>query len=213
MTFDYESIKEVIEKLKDHSSAIVVYEHVADNEVSRTHIHGLVVDCKVSTDTIKNWIRKIKGAVDKNDWSFKTAAKSAEEQHGYIVYMTKGVLEPKFSYGYELDVLLDAKQKWVDPSLPRVKAKDGKLIKDVDESKGISKRKILEAIIAEIGEMECDTRTILAAIRKVLIRHNCVIGQYKVIDYYDSYMMYANKDRWINTIASRIDKRDSHVFS
>lgn len=209
LTYAYDTIKEVIEKLKDHCSAIAVYEHQADEEVSRTHIHALVVDCKVSTDTIKNWVRKVIGAVDKNDWSFKTAAKNTEEQYGFIVYMTKGVLEPVYSSGYDTALLDQAKSKWVDPKAISVKAKDGKLVKDIDESNTVSKRKILEAIIAEVGDTEYDTRTILAGIRKVLIRYNCVIGQYKVIDYYDAYMMYAQKDKWIDTVAFRIDKRDS----
>lgn len=206
LTFPYTEVQAIIEQFAKSSEGIVVYEHAADAEVSRTHVHMLILRCTVSTDTLKNYIKRVKGRVDKNDWSFKTADSDTEK---YITYMSKGVLDPVYVYDITTEYIDECKRKWIDPTVSRVKLANGKLVKEVDDSSNVSKRQLVEEMVATIGDSESCTRIILDGIRKVLIQHRIVVGMYKVMDYYDAYMMYSQKDRWIDMIACKIEKRNS----
>lgn len=206
LTFCYTEVQEIIEQFSNNSEGCVVYEHEKDDEVSRTHVHMYLHKCKVSTDTLKNYIRRKKGQVEKTDWSFKTAESDPTK---YITYMSKGVLTPVYFHGYLEAYIDECKRRWVDPTVSKVKLSNGKLVKEIDDSSNISKRQLVEEMVANIGDSECDTRVILDGIRKVLIQHRIVVGMYKVMDYYDSYIMYSQKQKWIEMIASKIDKRNS----
>lgn len=196
-------------KLVNACDKLVIVEHPADEQVKRTHCHLLLVGCKVSTDTLKNWFKKVFGIVEKSDWSFKSADTNAEGLTSYMTYCLKGKYHPKFNNLYEPDVIEELKRRWVDPAQARLKLQDGKLVKEVDEAKSISKRQIVEEIVAEVGDSPSNPRVVLSGIRKVLIRNKCVVGMWKVMDYYDSYLMYAQKDQWLDMIASKIEKRNS----
>lgn len=210
ITRTYEQLQEIVVKMVNACKNVVCYEHPADNEVKRTHCHFLLVECNVSTDTLKNWIKKQCGDVDKTDWSFKSARQTLEEMTTYMTYMSKGRYDPRFNNLVAPDVIEELKGKWVNPEDVKLKLKEGKLVRDIDDTKSVvSKRRILEDIIAEVGDSPTCARDVLAGIRKVLTKNNCVIGQYKVLDYYDSYMMYSQKDAWLDSLASRIEKRDS----
>lgn len=204
LTFCYTEVQEVIEQFGNASEGIVVYEHEKDEEVSNTHIHMLLNKCTVSTDTLKNYVRRKKGVVDKTLWSFKTADSDVDK---YVTYMSKGVLSPVYVKGYDAEYIASRKQAWTAPQT-KVKLLNGKLVKEVDDSSNISKRQLVEEMVASIGTDECDTRIIIDGIRKVLVQHRIVVGMYKVMDYYDSYMMYGQKERWVNMVASRIEKRN-----
>ena len=124
--------------------------------------------------------------------------------------MSKGVLDAVYLVGYTEEYIKECRLKWVIPRVDVKYNKDtGKYTKEIDDSANISKRKLVEEMVAHIGDSECDTRVILDGIRKVLIQHRIVVGMYKVMDYYDSYLMYSQKTRWIEMIASKIDKRNS----
>lgn len=99
---------------------MVVYEHT---DASRIHLHFLVEECTVSTDTLKNYFKKELGVVNSRDWSFKTATKvpivvqeTNKYSRGgfseYIKYMSKGKHEPVFNKGYEEAYLDFCKSLW-----------------------------------------------------------------------------------------------------
>lgn len=196
-------------KLANACDKLVIVEHPADDQVKRTHCHMLLIGCKVSTDTLKNWFKKVFGNVDKSDWSFKTADSNAEGLTQYMVYCLKGKYDPRFNNLFESSIIDELKSKWIDPAQARLKLQEGKLVKEIDESKSISKRQIVEEIVAEVGDSPSNPRVVLSGIRKVLIRNKCVVGMWKVMDYYDSYLMYAQKEQWLDMLASKIEKRNS----
>lgn len=105
-----QSIADVVEKS-------LIYEHV---DASRVHIHMLLVGCTVSTDTLKNYIKKELGVVNSRDWSFKTAK---EEYGNYVKYMSKGVYIPKFNKGFEESYVEEWKNKWVVNKVEKVERK------------------------------------------------------------------------------------------
>lgn len=98
---------------------MVVYEH---KDGARVHVHLLLESCKVSTDTLKNYIKKEIGVVNSRDWSFKTAFKVpivVESQYDmgfseYIKYMSKGKYEPVYNKGYSEEFIKVCKELWED---------------------------------------------------------------------------------------------------
>lgn len=101
----------------------VVYQHDADEEVSRTHIHALV-ETSVSTDTLKNRLTKIIGKrLPKTDWAFTQKIKHNPVEDRFITYMSKGKLEPVYIKGFTQDTCNKYKALWVVKSPPPVASK------------------------------------------------------------------------------------------
>lgn len=105
----------------DRCSSVVAYEH-SDNE-KNIHIHALLKDCSVSTDTLKNYVRKFIGSVPKTNWSFKEAISD-----DCITYMSKGKLEPIFVKNYEESKITEYKLKWEVRESKIVKKKNENII-------------------------------------------------------------------------------------
>lgn len=186
----------------------VVYEHEADNEVSRTHCHIWVKNVKCSTDTLKNHVKKFIGKVAPSDWYFTTVNKSGDLwTDDVITYMSKGTLSPVFVSGWSSDEIDSFRQKWVSPPSPLV-VQDGKLVikRTVKETAKKTKRELIQEML-ETYLPEMDTREIIELIRKVLIRNNEVLGMYKVTDFYDSLLCYGNKEKFVDMMVQKINSR------
>lgn len=113
VSYTYAELVEVFNKLSEVCDKIAVYEH----DASRKHIHAVLRGCRVSTDTIKNWIKKALNVnVKKTDWSFKTTYgedhKPVDDE--FIKYMSKGKLEPKYKKGYDDLEIASFREKWQD---------------------------------------------------------------------------------------------------
>lgn len=102
----YSELKTFFDKLDKVAVRHVWYQHDVPNNI---HIHGLVVGCSVSTDTLKNYIKKDVGNMKATEWSFKTA-----NDLGFITYMSKGTLAPVFNKGFPDDEIREYTSKWVD---------------------------------------------------------------------------------------------------
>lgn len=184
---------------------IIVYEHSADAEVSRTHCHILVYGVTVQNDNLKYHLKKIDPTLNgRIDWSFSTK----EVNDDFITYMCKGSLDPVFKVGYtdyEIDVLT---AKWVDPKVSKLVLEGGKLVVDtpVKEVKKKTKRDLIELMKARYTD-DMDVHDCVKLIRKVLVENNEVIGMYKVMDYYDSLLMYSDKSKFIDMVVGKINSR------
>jgi hypothetical protein len=106
ISFPYDRIKTALAKVSEQSKAMVVYEH--NDKVDNVHVHFLVVDPVISTDTMKNYIRKDVGKVEKTQWSFKKA-----DDTSCITYMSKGKLEPVYCVNVPTDEIARLKALWV----------------------------------------------------------------------------------------------------
>lgn len=109
ITNSYIELVSFITKLEQVSEKLIIYEH----EASRKHIHGLVLKCKISTDTMKNWIKKCLNVktYPKSDWSFKTAD---DEYSKYITYMSKGKLQPSYYKDFEVGYIEQCRTSWIN---------------------------------------------------------------------------------------------------
>lgn len=190
------------------ATKVICYQHEADEEVSRTHWHILVWNCEWTTPGLKKKLISILGQkVPKTEWSFKTAT----DEGGCITYMSKGHLDPYYmnNFAYTAEYLNERKSMWIDPKPKKVMTLvDGKLVaQDKDETRPtISKRNLLEQVTAELPANCSDVRTILIAIRKVLIRNNQVLGFYKVKDFYECYVMYHDKETFLEKLMNNISR-------
>lgn len=112
-------------ELSKHSDKLVVYEHQA----SQVHVHGLVINCKVSTDTLKNWIRKVLGikVYDKSKWSFKTEYQGQPVNAQFITYMSKGKLDPVFNHNVQPSDIDAYRNAWIQPEKFHSKDKEDKI--------------------------------------------------------------------------------------
>lgn len=183
------------------AKTVIVYEHEADDEVKRTHIHLLLLDSTLKPDAMKARYKKLYGDIDKADWSFKVAK---EDYEPFITYMSKGKLPPKLAKGIDVETITKLTKAWVEPEQKvSVKLENGKFVRSVSDVPKKTKSQMLEQMRSRLSDTS-SPRERLSAIRKVLMENHEVIGQYKMMDYYDSLMMYYYKEDWMNAMETKI---------
>lgn len=197
----YEEVKNWVESITCDS--IIVYEHEADDEVKRTHIHMLVLNCTIKIDALKTRYKKTVGDISAADWRFK---QDVDDNYSRcITYMSKGHLSPKLTKGFDTADIAKHTAEWIEPKT-QLKVEDGRFVRDIAQPGQKTKLELLEQMRSQLSDSDC-TRAILKVIRKVLIANKVVIGQYKMMDYYDSLIMYSRKEDWIAGMERRIIAR------
>jgi len=168
--------------LQKECEAVVVYEHVKDEEVNRTHVHALVKRCQSKTTTLKARLVKLFGAWKKEDWAFMEA-----KNDNLITYMSKGTLDPVFCSGFLTEYIQSLKSDWIEPSHKAVKKPTYDNI-----CKIISQRLPIQPD-GYTNNLEC-----LHIIIEVLNEHNIVCGRYKIRDIYDTVRRTRNPINFVN---------------
>jgi len=207
---EYSAIAEWVEALP--CEGIIVYEHEADEDINRTHIHFYITKCEIKPDAMKSRFRTKYGAIHKGDWSFKLQREDGKPlDSGTIVYMSKGHLQPILNKGWKKEETERLRLLWIPPAKTMLKAVDGKLVRVVDESAKKTRKQLLELMCAdlpnEIDRGPDGIKTVMKQVRKVLVKNNEVIGQYKVFDYCDSVYMYKYKEVWIEAMCEKYNKK------
>lgn len=110
----YDDVKQLISLWALRCDKLIAYEHEADDEVSRTHMHILMYGMNSTWDNFQKLAKKEFSIVAEfngnSDW-----AKSRKYQYdaqATIKYMTKGILEPKYVKGYTDEEIAAAKALW-----------------------------------------------------------------------------------------------------
>jgi len=218
----YDEVKDWVQNLKGDS--LIVFQHDADAQVARTHIHMLLMKSGIKPDAMKARFKTLYGDIEKTDWIFATSYKDKQTGERFpitlesapkcITYMSKGWIAPSHSHGYDPEFVLAQTQKWVDP-VKKLTVKNGKFARqtdDVAEKPKKTKRTLIEMMLDRGKDLDLDgqdTPKVLKMIRQVLIENNEVVGMWKVMEYYDAWMMYGHEDIWINMIARKIENRNS----
>lgn len=127
ITLPFSDVNQFIEDWADKADKLLVYEHEADEEVSKTHCHFLIRDCKVKEDRLKQIVNKIVSPPLKGNecWSWKTVIE--DKVADYITYMTKGKLTAKYNKGYDQFYIDERKKVWVLPGTPQAKKKQDEI--------------------------------------------------------------------------------------
>lgn len=202
----------LVNELKVKCEKAIFYEHPA-TPTKGVHIHGLIYGWCKKEDTLRNLLKDI------TDKSYECKDKirprhkdSPIVNEEYIAYMSKGKYDPVYNSGWTDEEVAVQKAKGydvLDISGGKLVVKKG--VKGVDgEHTGRKTRKeLIQDIVADLGEgiRRTDERDICEVIRKHLIRNNEVIGMYKVIDLYDSVLMYGSPDQWLDMVSKKIISR------
>jgi len=193
ITNSYKELTDFCERLKPVCERVVIYEH----EASRTHIHGLLENCKVSTDTLKNWVKKSLNVTvyPKSDWSFTVAQDSK-----FITYMSKGLLQPKVVQGYTENEIEALRNQWV-PVAKLVKEKTQYKLR----SENPAQAKFRQNELMQMVKDRCKANNwnnmteILQCIRQIVyVEHKTIVGRYKIRDFYDYVLSDLNEKKWID---------------
>lgn len=211
ITNAYQELASFCEQLSKCCDKVVIYEHQAN----RVHIHGLLVNCKVSTDTLKNYVKRSLGVstYPKSDWSFKTIWEGNPVDDNFIIYMSKGDLQPKYYTGYTIDDLELFRQKWVARS-DYVKKKtltQFKIKYENPREAKIRQNEMMDMVRQRVREHNIrKPRDILQVIRDVVYREcKTVVGRYKIRDFYDYISSDVHEEEWLSNMEKLISYKDT----
>lgn len=105
-----------LKSLTPYCEKLVLYEHPPE-EGKGVHVHGLMIGWKKKEDTARNVLKGMRpeGAVK---WSYELCQKQKRGgppvDEGYIVYMSKGSIDPSYCKGWSDEYIAAQKAKWVD---------------------------------------------------------------------------------------------------
>lgn len=198
----YEECKDKLVEWFAPHSPYICYEHVLPNNV---HIH-LLLDYHKKEDTLRKIFKKI---YNSEDWSvgisYGKRPFTKPVNQSFVSYMSKGKFDPVFNNLLTDERVAELKLLGYD--------KDDVIVPVVTKAKRKTKRELVDLIFESIleqkqlNESDLTLQEELEVIRRVLIRHNEVLGYYKIIDIYDAYLTYYSPTTLFNSIANRINSR------
>lgn len=99
--------------LATYGSRFIVYQHEADSEVQRTHVHFLIIDSTIGIEGLKKAFRRhyqgdTSGA--NKFWSWK----ESDDPGKNVTYMSKGTLSYKSIKGFTPEEVEALRLSWVD---------------------------------------------------------------------------------------------------
>ena len=193
----FNDVSSAMQRIADNSDRIIVYAH--NEGCERPHIHFLIENPQISTDTIKNWIKKDLNTkiFCKTDWSFKqTFGDNQDVNYGYISYMTKGKYEPVFQKGFTESEIKEYKDAWKNPA-PKTK----NLVQQKLKQKELTYRDIVNITIENLNGSS-HPESICQELNKVLIANDRFIGRYKFRDLVDSISARQDNVGWVGQMVS-----------
>lgn len=203
ITKPFSSLKWFCEKIKEHSDKSIYYEHT---ESARPHVHGLIVNPTISTDTMKNWLRKHLGPIPKTDWSF--VAKDVNEK--FITYMSKGKLEPSYVFGFSDGEVNTYRGSWEDRPRKQMQTKLSYVVKETPDERRMRQEDMVKEIVRRVQLSEDkSTDFIIGTIYRVVsVENRTMLGRYKMRDYYDAVTAKVDYQGWLVNMRKIIAFRD-----
>lgn len=199
----YSELVGVFDRIKDACDKYIVYQHDADEEIARDHVHGLIVGCKVSTDTLKNWVKKELrvSAFPKTDWSFVTELQGSPVNDQFITYMAKGHLDPVRST-WDTEEVARLKSLWKDDYSKRGLKRQYKIVEMLTPAEAKKTyNQMLDDIQARLQDRD-DDRYILEQIVRYANEKRLIVGRYKIRDMYDTLRSRIKPSTYIADLAA-----------
>jgi hypothetical protein len=220
----------VIELWADTCDTLIVYEHEADEQVKTTHCHLLMTGSKYKTaEPLKRLFYKTYPQYKSSDgnglWSWCNKDYPCPD-FGFIDYMSKGVLEPKFVSGHDVEDIAAAKARQAEKNTQYQQQQQEQQeqktrqtsLHEHTKSEKLTKHAIIAKVVNLIQSQnssasldDLNEEYVLRVIRKVLIQERQVIGLYKVIDLYDGYLMYHDKGKFLTNCLMLLEKRKPRI--
>lgn len=110
ITLPFQDCSGIIQKWYTRCNKAVCYEHTADEEISKTHVHLVLIGLDCKTEALKRMWSDAPGKGNEF-WSFSPLRDEAK----YLAYMTKGILRPKLTKLFSQEELENSRLAWVDP--------------------------------------------------------------------------------------------------
>lgn len=201
-------LSNVFDRISSTTTKTVVYQH-ADNP-DNVHCHLLLIDCNVSTDTLKNYIKatgEVPVRAGNKFWSFKTCDSDLDTP---VVYMSKGRLSPSYVKGFTQEQLDSYKDRWVDrtPETSGSKTLVSYTVKENPEQQKRRQWDNVQEIVKRYNLLQIKTgRELCRIIKKVVIDEgHTMLGRYKLRDYYDTVKAIVQENDWSLTATQFCEK-------
>lgn len=202
----FSTFKSAIDLISEKCERLVVYEH-SENDLN-IHCHYLLIGCSISTDSIKNYVKRAGCPVQKGNqfWSFKTQYKPYGEDKDipvtstFITYMSKGHLEPSYVKGFTQEEIDTYKNEWkpiTRSSQPTLKQY---IVKESASQSKLRQHEMINEVVRRIKITEdYSAESIIKHIRQVVIVENKTIcGRYKIRDYFDTIKSVVTPETWLS---------------
>lgn len=119
ITLPYTDCSGIVLRWATRCAKVAVYEHEADEDVTKTHIHLALIGCDIKEEALKRIWKDAPGSGNEF-WSITPM----KEESRYLTYMTKGMLCPKFTKLFSKEEVEASRLAWVDPILGSDKKTD-----------------------------------------------------------------------------------------
>lgn len=210
VSLSYADMSGVVQEWSNSCEKMVVYQHDADKEINRVHLHMVMIDCKYKTpEALKRQFHsRVKTDLKGNAlWSWEHG--KSEPGMSFITYMSKGELASVFVKNILPAEIEELRLQWKQPT-PK-----GNLLTERKES-AKTKYDLVQEMLQEVDDDEivnkCSTRVadyLVSVVLKVLRKNRIVIGRYKVREYRDSLMYYKpNQERMFLNFVNSDFKED-----
>lgn len=221
ITLSYQDLSGVVARWADKCQRCICYEHEADEEIRQTHVHMILEGSTVQDEALKR-SSKLSGKGNEF-WSWK----QYDGSRTFVTYMTKGKYAPKFLKNYSPAEVEEARKAWSEPTARHsTKSRQTSLEENSPKTKltkhGIIAR-VVQAILTTDNVLEANEarraavltdisdERLLKVIRHVLIEEKQVLGLYKVMDLYDAFVMYYQKEKFLQNCLVVLEKRKPRV--
>lgn len=236
ITRSYDELDGWVQHLADKCERAIAYEHEADEEVSRTHVHLVIIGYSTSDETMKAQIRKHFNTktFPKTDWVFDNELR---DERKAITYASKKDLHAKFNKGYEATFIAECSAEYLPPDEYAKKGRTKTQYKVIAEKPEVSKKRqndlldemmnrlknyrkyeiqeypIVSTLAAEVAETEFkwNAHQVLKVIVAVLNEEKVIAGRYKIRDYYDTLMMRLDGLEFRNNMIGMLGFKNSLI--
>lgn len=116
ITLPFEDCSGIISQWSDRSQRAIVYQHDADEKISKTHVHIGLYGCEVKAEQLKRLWKNCPGKGNEF-WSWKEEADEflPDGTNKYLTYMSKGKLAPVFVKNISNESVENSRLSWVEP--------------------------------------------------------------------------------------------------
>lgn len=217
VTATFLSLKSFIEELLSHSQYLAIYEH---SDTKRPHIHGYVEGLDVSTDTLKNWIKKALNikAFPKSDWEFATKISKGNKKgqpvdRESLIYFHKGKYPILVNKGFTQEEVDNYHALSYTPPTEYVKEKvQYKLISESKSQAHKRQKDLLEEMKSEYAIKKTvnpyvSQEDMISIVNTVVDKNNIIMGLYKRMDFLDTLESQLGRSRIVDEMRATLERR------
>lgn len=213
ISFSYDEIKSNIDSFFKECSHLAIYQHDADEDVNRVHIHGVCMGypCK-SVKTFRQKVSKTFDLSGNGDFAVGDIGPSPFQ------YCSKGRYDPVYFRGWDKEYIDSKKAEGFDKKKDKLKVVDGKIVierdaKDEKEVKMKNDCDMIKEIASRCEKNDIDDiRGIAKEILKTWDKNNKRGHSRLMLEWIDAVRYYNPKikDKWLDDVVYKYEERMKH---